>query len=300
MEERASFYELLLRAWNLSWSGLKLYIFGGLLALVVIIQNVFTQTLPQFSSWQEALNFFQAESWWLIVGVFFLLFLIYIFGKSNLIGLLSEIEKTLGKTKALKTNSAPVSKNLLRLFLRGLILEGTVILFLVFILTLLALPIFLAWWMQREILDSLSTLAMIVFIPVGAVVFLSSRFALFYFLLSPLKLRASLENGYALFSRHVVRTLLFGLFSFALAIIFTFFLNLLMLNSSLLAEYASSDTTFTRYFPFLLSFPILSWWSILDQALWLSFFEDLARPKEEARDEEEVIIKERAPEIPPA
>ena len=299
--ERVSFYELLLRAWNISWSGFKPYIFGGLLALVVISQNIFTTTLPRFSSWTEAVNFLQSEGWGVVMGVSLLLFLVYIFGKSNLIGLLSEIEKTFNKTKVSKTRSAPLlPRNLTRLFLRGLALEGTVFLFLLFITILLALPVFLAWWMDRQVLDTLSVLAAIVFIPVAAVIFLSSRFALFYFLLSPLRLRSSLENGYALFSRYVVRTLLFGLFSFALAIIFTFCLNLLMLNISLVAEYAPSDFL-ARYLPLLLSFPFLAWWSILDQALWLSFFEDLARPKDKVdAGREEVLIKDRAPEIPPA
>lgn len=292
--EKTSFRKLLALAWRASFAHPLPWIFGAFIALAAVIENSVVADQAAASSIRELLGSIASDPrdiyYWATLAA--ALIAVRVFGKGNLIAALSLL---------FKKNAAPVTVSfqpMAQNFLRTLLLEAAAGIFLIAIAAILSLPSLIAFKYNQEAFDTVLFLSVLTFLPIAIAVFFISEFALFYRLLSRLTLRSAFENGGALFSRHAMRSLLFGIFSLALAAVFTFCLNLVMLSIAVLSQKAGVPFLETAL-SFLGSFVAIAWFAVLRQALWLSFFKDIASPKEPEK-KEAAALKESIPEIPPA
>lgn len=300
MLKKLELHTLFLSAWHASFSKRLPWIFGLFLAIVGIAENWFGTTLPDAASFQEFLAFFTEKPLIAVFSLllfFILLFGLEIFGRSNLIVSLSFVTE-----KSILPNHPISPKAIGKNFWRALLLECLTLLFLSVVVGILSLPYLIASSQNPEALDTLLRLGIIAFIPIAIVVFFIKQFALFYLLLSPLKLRRSLETGGALFSRFIFQSLLFGLFSFVLIFLFTFCVNAVILSLATLLEKLGLPPE-TLVVSSIVGLIFFTWFSIFQQALWLAFFKSIAGPheaKELAGEKELALDNHTLPEIPPA
>lgn len=300
MSEKLPFSQLLLLAWRASFSQKLPWIFGSLLAIASIIESRWSSTLPQVDSFPELMNILSEKSPQVLFSfllIFIVLFIFEIFSKSNLIASLSFVTG-----KADLPNHPNTFRTIGGNFFRAFLLECLSLLFLSVVISILSLPYLIAASKNPGAMNTLFDLGFLAFIPIALAVFFIKQFALFYFLLSPLKLRASLEASGTLFSHFIFRSLFFGLFLLILTSLFTFFINIVILSLVALSEKIGFPQ---GSFPITLivGFVFFAWFSIFQQALWLAFFKDIAGPKEteETIKEKEVVFNNQTlPEIPPA
>ncbi len=292
--EKTSFRELAHRAWNLSFTAPIFFIFGCFLAIASVTENFFpAKTSTDIQSIKDLLATGHVPEnipFLMVIAIF--LFIIRSFGKGNLI-------VSIGASASKDKRGIPLTHlSIWKNFSRTLLLEGTVFLFLSGAAAILVIPIFLAFRYNPAVLGIVALGALILFAAIAIIAFFVQEFSLFYRLLSPLRLRSSLENGGVLFSRHTSRCLLFGFFSFALFVLFTFCLNLVMLNIVTLTEWAGFSGQ-QALISALIALPIFSWWHVFEQSLRYLFFKDLAVPKTE-ESAEEFTLKDGMPETPTA
>ena len=294
----ASFQEILLRAWKVSYGYPVLWAFGLFVAVAATAENMLPARAIDLSSFDKFLASVTDEPR-TVLFLFFLsvaLFAVSVFGKSNLIVALSLLSD---KKKTDKTfHCRSVRGN----FFRAFRLELTVIGFLITVLIILSFPSLLAYWYNTDVLPLIFSWSLLTLVPIVFIAFIVREFALFYFLLSPLRLFSAFENAGAILSRHFIRCVIFCLSFLGLLLIFTFCLNLAMLSIS--ALFPSSNQMFLgkTMLAFFVNLISLTWWNVLQQAFWLFFFKDLALPKqlEKTSTEEEAPAQEKIPELPPA
>jgi len=300
MLEKLQLHTLLLSAWRASLSKRLPWIFGSLLAVAGVIESRVTALLPDTSSFQEFLNIISEKSGETILSfllIFIFLFSLEILGKSNLIVSLSSVT---GKTDLPNhpDNPAAVGRN----FFRAFLLECLALFFLLAVILVFSIPFFIASSRNPEALDTLLNLGFLVFIPIAIATFFISQFALFYLLLSPLRIRGSIEAGSSLFSRYIFPSLLFGLFSFTLTAFFTFCINIVILGLAALSKKMSlplDDASLSL----IIGLIFFAWFSIFQQALWLAFFKSIAgqdKTEELVKEKESALDTQTLPEIPPA
>ena len=308
MLEKLQLHTLILSAWRASLSKRLPWIFGSLLAIAGVIESRIAARLPDTASFPEFLNIISeknGEALFSFLLIFIFLFSLEIFGKSNLIVSLSFVT---GKTNLpnYPDKLAAMGKN----FFRMLLLECLALFFLLAVTLIFSLPFLIASSKNPEAMDTLLGLSLLAFLPITIVVFFIWQFALFYLLLSPLRIRGSIEAGSSLFSRFIFPSLLFGLFSFALTALFTFCTNIIILGITALSERAGLPLGTTAA-TLVVGLVFFTWFFIFQQALWLAFFRSIAGPPrlgEAGQDKTEELIKEKEPvldnqtlpEIPPA
>lgn len=286
------FRELLFRAWNLSFSSPVFFWLGSLLALTTAVENFFP--LSPFKdniSLHELLSITELpenfSSWiFLACGVF----LIRAFGTGNLIIAITKFQKHF------PTKSRVYKRSLFKNFSRTFFLEMIVLLFLFGIAFVLFVPILFALQYNESAIAPIASGGLFLFTLIAIIAFFIQKFGLFYRLLSPLRWHTSLEKGATLFSKNTRRCLLFGVLYCVLFILFTFCLNVVMLNIVAITQqvgFSFIDIPLSL----ALTLPCFAWWSVFGQSLWLLFFQDLATPKikEKAR---KASLKEGLPESP--
>lgn len=308
MLEKLQLQTLLLSAWRASLSRRLPWIFGSLLAIAGVIESRATARLPDTASFPEFLHIISEKSGEALLSfllIFVFLFSLEVFGKSNLIVSLSFVTGRAHLSNH-PDNARAIGKN----FFRTLLLECLTLLFLLAVIGIFSLPFLIASSQNPEALDTLLSLGLLAFIPIAIAVFFIWQFALFYLLLSPLQIRGSIEAGGSLFSRFIFPSLLFGLFSFVLTVLFTFCANLVILGIAALSEKVGLPLE-EASIALVVGLAFFTWFSIFQQALWLAFFRSIAGPPrlgEAGPHETEELIKEKEsaldnqalPEIPPA
>lgn len=300
MLEKLQLHTLIISAWRASFSKRLPWIFGSLLAIAGVIESRMAAKFPDTASFPEFLNIISEKSGETLLSL--LLVLIFLFslealGKGNLIVSLSFVT---GKTALLNhpDNTRAIGKN----FLRAFLLECLALLFLLTVILIFSLPFLIASSQNPRALDTLLSLGLLAFVPIAIAVFFISQFALFYLLLSPLQIRASIEAGSSLFSRFIFSSLRFGLFSFALTVLVTLLVNTLILSIAALLETLSLSLGETSI-ALVIGLTFFAWFSIFQQALWLAFFKSIAgqnKPAELIKEKESVLDNQTLPEIPPA
>lgn len=296
--ERLRFHEFLLQAWRASISKKLPWIFGLIIAVASIAETRLNAGIPDTSSFDELIGIFGGKSSdeWLSIFLWIIfLFVISTLGKSNLIVSLSSVA---GKTglKNYPDTARAIGKN----FFSALLLDGLAVFLLLAVITILSLPLWIASLHNPEAMTPLISLGFLTFIPIIIIIFFVRQYALFYLLLSPLSIRGAIETSSVLFSRFFFPSLLFGLFSFALTTLFTFFLNLVILSIVVLSHKVSlpsGDTSISL----ATGLVFFSWFSVFQQALWIAFFKAIAGTHDTQKataEKETAIANNNLPETP--
>ncbi len=291
--EKISFFEILKESWDTSFSRTSFLFFGFFIALPLAVQTI---ALPDTSLPQTALLEKAARHpllTLLLIGSFFVFKL---FGKSNLVTTLHQNTKK--NERAEKKN--PFFQEASRNFKKAFLLDITLALFFLILFLVLALPSLISFFTSGTVPETLLVLSALILIPVVIISFFVREFSFFYFLLSPLRLKASFEAGATLFTKKRNLCLAFGLFALLQTLLFTFFLNLAMLGIVALSQKVTPflPETILLFSGTLLS---LTWYEIFKQALWLNFFKRLATPKNPvAKEVTDALFKEKVSEIPSA
>lgn len=298
--EKLSFYKLILEAWYATFTRKLPWIFGSFVAISALIESRTNTDITRASSFEglfQAITEKSPQELWFIFIVLFILFVLNIAGKGNLIVSLSFMVK-----KERLAHHPTTAQALWKNFISSFFLECIALFFLVAIIGILSLPLLIASGTNKEALPILLNFAVITFIPLALIVSLIEQFAFLYLLLSPLPIRPAIETGSALFSRFIVRSFFFIFLTLLLTLLFTFFANLVILGIAALSEKISLPlggpvTTST------ISLALFTWFALFLQALWITFFKSIALPQEPekvATEKEVEMSRDALPEIPPA
>ena len=219
----------------------------------------------------------------------------YIFSLIGKSGLICSLD-LLTKKDSPKKIFPPLSI-LLRSLFRGMALDFFIVLFFLVIMCILSLPFLIASDMFETVPDSLITLFIIVIIPILIVAMFVRQFSFFYFLLSPVRLRAAFETSMDLLLRHRRICFMFGILLLIIALLFTFSFNLVMLGIVMLFQKLAPEVPQAALL-FIGILALFTWYETFKQTLWFLFFRSLALPKApETSDAEPVTLETRA-ELP--
>lgn len=289
--EKISFSDILWESFRLSFADKKLLLFGFFLAVPIASQFLLPLSSENSLNTEATVQLVSTFPFTTFAVLCFFFFL-HILGKGSLIALLSSfIRPTLPKPSV---TPSLIWKNTKKTFLLNTVFG----IFFILLIFFLSLPSFISFFLFGHIPKTLISLGTGVFLFVALIVFFIHTFSLFYFLLSPLKLFSAIERGYVLLYTYRLSSLLFGLFTFSLCIIFTFCLNLVMLGGVVLFQGIFQDIPQSIVF-FIMSLCSLTWFTVFTQALWLNFFIRLATPKDPLPEKApEAILKESVPETP--
>jgi hypothetical protein len=248
--------------------------FGVLIAAGVVMEQLIPQALwqPTEKSFAAALRNFWFGHDVLILLLFASVFFASVFGRANIIVALARHQ--------LKPSFH--GREMASRFGRLLIVDITAGLLLTILVIVFAFPPFVAFSSNRGAFEGAIMISAFSFLPVLFTVACIRQYGIFYFLLSPLQFRSAIDRSVALFSRFMARSLAFWIFSFAVVVVFTFFLNAAMLGTSSLFRLLGFSL-FSEHASSLIGFIGLVWFSVFNQALSLRFFEDLATEKTEGQ-----------------
>lgn len=299
--EKLSFYEFFLQAWRASISPKRVTLIFG---LIVAISNIAASRLdivfPYIFSLNKFVLMFPEKIYDEVFFIFLwaaLFFTIGVFGKGNLIVSLSYIAGKIGLPNYPNTFTA-LKKN----FLNTLKVELLALFSLLAVTFIILLPLGIASANNPNVMNLLIILGLLTFIPTAIIIFFIKQYSLFYFLLSPVSFRGSIETACTLFSKFFLKSVLFGLFFLALMALFTFFLQMIILGVVFLAQKISLSLE-EQIISFAVSFVFFAWFAIFQQALWLAFFKSIAGTRDivkaAAEKEKETAITGNLPEIPP-
>lgn len=287
---KTSFQELLILAWKSTFSCRKSWIFGLIISFVAMKERILLSPLHDALSFQEAIIsvLHKYDSVPFFIAGIFLLFVVRIFGRSNLVVVLDTASKKPTQRKKL------TATRMIRIFFRAAFFELFSLGVILLTIATLCLPVWVAFRYNDEALGVVIALSIATALVVFPVVFFVLEFAFFYFLLARIRFFSSIENGALLFSRYRGRSIAFGFFYAGLLVAFTFSLNLVMLTIVVFSRKIGLGWA-EETISFLGSFFFIAWFSIIEQSLRLFFFKDLARPQEK---EEQILVNETSPEVP--
>lgn len=267
---KAPFSELFLQAWKASSPKTVTLAFGLLVAAGAASEQLALQAFwqPAPESLAAVLRGAWSEYAAFVSLVFVMMLLMHAFGQANLIAALSENKKM----RFQRTDM--VSRGVKALAVDAVAAGVLGVLALVF-----AAPPLMALSANRGAFEGATLLSVFAFLPVLLAVLFIRQYGLFYYVLSALRFRSAVDQGATLFSKFIARSLMFWIFSFAIAAVFTFFLNAAMLGTSSLCIKAGLEA-FSSEAALAIGFAGFIWFTIFDQALSLRFFEDLASEKD--------------------
>lgn len=269
MAEKAPFSEIFLQAWKASSPRATTLVFGALVACGMATEQVVAQALgrPDQESIASALRGAWGDYAGELSALLAIVLLAHVFGQANLIAALSS-----RKRQGFRLGDISVR------FAQTLAVDAVAVAIVAVLMLVFASPALIALLSNQSAFHGAAFLGALAFLPVLFAGTFIRQYGLFYYLLSPLCFRDSIDRGTALFLKYVVRSFAFWLFSFALAAAFTFLVNAAMLGTSSLFT-AVGLKVFSGQAATVAGFVGLVWFAIFDQALTLRFFEDLASEK---------------------
>jgi hypothetical protein len=289
MMEKAPFSELLLQAWRASSPKAGTFIFGVLVASGMAAEQLAIQAFGQPVS--ESFAAWLRDAWTdhtvVVSGVFLGMLLIHMFGQANLIVALSH-------RKVVRFRMVDMAER----FAKAVSIDLTAGVALGILALVFATPSLVALSNNRGAFEGAALLGVFAFLPVVCAVLFIRQYGLFYLLLSSLRFRSSIDQGTALFLKFFLRSIAFFIFSFAIAVVFTFFLNAAMLGTSSLFTKVGFGY-FSRQAALGIGFVGFVWYTVFDQALSLGFFEDIASGKDTAKSlpEEQRVLDPGMPAV---
>lgn len=287
--EKFSVIDILTTSFKFSLSQKSFFLFGFLMAFPAIILAFFLQR-NTIETPQELLAILLTSPVECTVFMFGYLFF-HLVGKSSLISLFHSSCK--------KKERSPKQPSFIASFWKALRIDAVLFSFFAIILFVIALPTLLSFWLEQDAFQPLLFLTEFTLLPILFIGYFIREFTYCYFLLSPLTLRGSFEASSNLFNRNKYNCLSFGIAFLCLALLFTFFLNFVMLSIVALLQnvfFFSEQGIF-----FVVSLIFVTWYETWRQSFWFHFFQALAKPKSPSTDESVVVpLEKKIPEMPTA
>jgi len=242
-------------------------------------------------------------SFFVLLGI--VLFIFKIISQAGLIKTLDEIEKN--KQGSFKNGFKEGKKYFWKIVTIGIILT-LLVLVLIIILSVPAMFLFYLDSMAFGIL--VAGLAFAILIPSIILATYIGKFACFYIILSDLEIKSSLENGYQIFRKNILASIIMSLFFIpvnialfilimALALIFgIIFLIIGLILRSIIAEVGTLIAIVSGITFFVVSLVFVnSIFQVFCQTVWFLFFKEVAGIEEEKKilESEKEVIRESIP-----
>lgn len=284
--EKFSVIDILTTSFKFSLVQKRFFLFGFLMTLPAVILTFFLQQ-NTVETPGELLSILLTHPLGCVLFVVGYLFF-QLIGKGSLISL---FHASFEKKQASSTPSSLVTS-----FWKALRIDAVLFSFFASILFIIALPTLLSFWLEHDASESLLFLTELTLIPILFIGYFIREFTYCYFLLSPLTLRDSFEASSNLFIRNRYNCLSFGIAFLCIALLFTFFLNFVMLSIVALLQNVSF---FSEQGIFLVaSLIFVTWYEVWRQSFWFHFFQTLAKPKSPSADEPVTVpLEKKIPEI---
>lgn len=308
-----NYLELIKKAWNITWRNKFLWWFGLFLALGGGIN--FNFNIPGRNNWIEnqesAINNFLEAHWILVlIGILILVIIalfLFVLKTLSYAGLLKALIKL---EKKESTSFGQEFKNGKKYFWKIIAAEILVGLFTFGIILVLVVPVLFSFFYIESMTLGLilSFLGAIIMVPLIVLAVYLCRYARFYIVLSDLGVRESLENGYKIFKKNMLPSILLSLLFIPIGMLMTlvfiglvFVLALVFLVPGITAYFIFSTAGIigviaVAFFVFLASFILASSiYMTFANAAWFLFFKEIATEKEDPIEEKEEEAIEKLP-----
>ncbi len=281
--DKLSWFDIIKKSWHLSFARASFFVYGGVLSIPILVQVFFPSLSTDLSP--ALIQEYIAHNPFSSCITLLLFFSSIVFGKSRLI---------LGLAEALKEKKSRPQTDWRSFALslkKGFLIDSRFAFFSILLITVVALPSLMAMAIIGTVSSVLTFLSLSVLLPVLFTASLIREVLYLYLLLTSLRFQSSLETSIHFFNKYRSIIFSFGFFILGLSLLFTFSSNLVMLGivallrstlSSLSEGIIISGGTFILF----------AWYEVFRQAMWLIFFEQLARPQNNPEKEGELIIKE--------
>jgi len=305
--KKVDYLGIIKKSWEITWKNKFLWWFGLFLALGGGVSFNF----PGNSEWknkmgenENQITSFINQHWQIIIIVVALatmlglaFFVLSLISKAGLIKTLDKIEKNL--TGNFKEGFREGKKYFWKILAVGLILG----IFIFALLVVLSFPVIFLFYVKSVVLGILfAFLAVVIFIPLVILASFIGKYSIFYLVLSDLGIKASIENGYQVFKKNILASVIMALFFipiniilFVLAVIAFLIVGLIFLPIGImlylvLAKIGVIMAVSLGGFIFII-FLILanSVFQVFYQTVWFLFFKEIASVKMEEKVEENVV-----------
>jgi hypothetical protein len=306
-----NFQEIIKQAFSLTWKNKFMWIFGFLVFLGSITSSINFQngnSAKDASATASLTTFIQAHPILfvsltvLLVIIIIALFLLKIIATTSIIKSANNI--TLYKQLSIWTILLESRKYLKKLFLLEIIVS---IAMFVVVITL-SIPVVYLFFLDAKVFAFFAlAIAIIIFIPLLILAFYLLKYSYFYIVLGDFEIRLAIESAYSTIVKNFKESLLMGVVSIGLQIVFVFlclltvfatfiiFAPLGYLTYLLFAKIGAIILAILGVITLILFVLILfSWYIAFLQTVWLLFFQQISFEKND--DKEKITVKQE-PEL---
>jgi MFS family permease len=305
--KKVDYLEIIKKSWKITWKNKFLWWFGLFLAL----GGGASFNFPGNSEWnnkigenEDKVASFINQHWQIIIVAIVLavilglaLFVLSLISKAGLIKTLDKIEKNLSGN--FKEGFREGKKYFWKILAVGLILG----IFIFALLVVLSFPVIFLFYVKSVVLGILfAFLAVAIFIPLVILASFIGKYSIFYLVLSDLGIKASIENGYQVFKKNILASVIMALFFipiniilFVMAAISFLIVGLIFLPIGImlylaLAKIGVIVAVALGGFIFVIFLILVnSVFQVFYQTVWFLFFKEIASVKMEEKVEENVV-----------
>lgn len=310
MEDQAKkipYFSIIKKSLFIAWKNKYLWWFGFFIALSGIFSSFGYSPKENGSpASPQIMNFISSHIFWLAASVaaasllIILLIIIGILGRSALIHSLNK--NITGKESSFKEGIKEGKKYFWKIFLIALATD----LFLLAIVIILATPLAFLFYIKSYWLAGFLTLiAIIIFIPLLFLISYLKIYGYIYVVLGRLSFWSALESAYNLLRKNVWPSIAMLLIFVLINIIFGIVIMMLLLPLAIIAFViglilflilksvgVAIITALAGLTAIIIFMGVKSFYAVWAQAIWISFFQEIARPKiEEGIAEKELETK---------
>ena len=306
-----NYLEIIKKSWRITWENKYLWWFGLFLALGGGFN--FNFNFPSKNEWQENMNGkeeiftnFLSQHWKIVIILVILLvligiilFILSVISQAGLLKTLSKIEKNE------KGNFKEGFFQGKKYFWKILGIGFTVGILIFFLALVLSLPVALLFYLKSMVFGILAAiLALVIFVPSLILTVYIRKYACFFAVLSDLGIKSSLENGYQIFRKNIFSSIIMALFfipiniaMFILVIGLILVVGLIFLLIGIILNLIIAKIGIWIAVTLgVLAFLVLvvfagSIFQVFSQTVWFLFFGEIAKVKEEQK--EEVLTQEK-------
>jgi hypothetical protein len=283
------------RALNLTWKNKYLWWFGFFVSVFNAGGfNFFLDDSKRNSGKEEKVMAYFLQNWqwiiWILAGFLILWVAFLILGVISRGALISSIYKN-SKGEGLNFKSSWMEGR--KYFWKILLIAVSLGLTMCILGLAIVIPVALLFINRRMVAGFfMAVLAVLIIIPLIILFNYLGIYGKIYVVLGNLDVRASLENAYALFSKNIVQSLIFGIIFIGLNLLVVFatltalipaiitFLLFGFLTALIFGKIgAIGAAIFGGFISIVLVFFIKSVYAVFVQSAWVFFFEEIARPK---------------------
>lgn len=309
--QKINYISILRNSWHLTWHNKYLWWFGLILA---IGSGGFNFNFPfntedkKFDNekFAQAADAFFSHYWqWIVAGAILLFVLVIVLAVLKIIsraGLIKSVSKIVsGETTSFKKGFIEGKKYFWKLFLLGLLVFFFMFGIALILFTPVVFLIFLKSYIWAAILGVLAVFLVII---LGIIISFIKEYAQLYLILANLNIKNSLENGYLVFRKNILPSIIFSLFLMAismivgLAILFSFIIVaavfvMLGLVFYLLLKWAGVIIAAIPGILIIIAvgLAVQSIFAVFRQTAWILFFREIAAVKTEETVEEKETVK---------